>query len=127
MEYFDLRNKAETKAKELGLYTGNKEQDDKLDSLLSSLCYDFELHFRKLLENTDFKQGAKAMFDFVQDKAANNWHGNEKINDGCRHENEIATSWIEEAFREVSPGDYSTWIDITTLQKRIRELESELA
>lgn len=126
MEYFELRQRAEDKAKSLGLYTTDTKQNAVLDELLASLCYDFELYFRELLTDTEFHQGARAMFDFFLDKAANNWHGNPKINEQCEHESVIATSWAKEAFSQVSPSDYNLWVEITTLQSRIKELESQL-
>lgn len=72
---------------------------------------------------SDFEKGARAMFDNLMYRAANNFHGNPTTNKQCGIENELIERWAEDALDDVSPDSCSEWRDITTLTARIRQLE----
>ena len=74
----------------------------------------------------DFRAGARAMFDALLSRAANNYHGNPKVNDICQKENDLVRSWVVDALEEVSPDDHSEWITITELYLQNRELRRKL-
>lgn len=57
----------------------------------------------------DFRNGAKAMFDYLLYRAANNYHGNPKINERCAQENALVESWAAEALHSVTPEDHDEW------------------
>lgn len=79
------------------------------------------------LDLDSYRLGAKAMFDWFQYRAANNWHANPAQDKIRADENEIALDWIEDAFEGVSPEHKATWKDITKLLMEKRELEAKLA
>ena len=60
-----------------------------------------------------FRRGAKAMFDALAVRAANNRHGNEQINSACERENSVVMGWAEDALEEVSPESYVEWKGVT--------------
>ena len=62
--------------------------------------------------NADFQAGAKAMFDVLSYRAANNWHGNPMIDDACEQESKLVLSWIKDALEDVSPETISEWRSI---------------
>ena len=80
-----------------------------------------------------FKRGARAMFDALAMRAANNWHANEAINDLCNKENALVMDWAEDALDEVDPEDCTTWRELSKLsaenwelKQKIKEFESKL-
>lgn len=69
------------------------------------------------MNTEDFKAGAKAMFDYLLFRAANNWHVNPVIMKACDEENAIIESWAEDALESVDPEDHEEWISIQTAYK----------
>lgn len=63
----------------------------------------------------DFKAGARAMFDALLFRAANNYHPRYK--EQCDHENELIRSWAIDALEEVSPADCAQWRNIDAAYK----------
>ena len=59
-----------------------------------------------------FSAGAKAIFDAIHFRAANNYHGRPAVQAICDKENALVTSWINDALEEVSPEDMVTWRSI---------------
>ncbi len=57
----------------------------------------------------DFKAGARAMFDALLMRAANNWHSRPEVQDMCAKENKLIQEWAEDALDSVSPDDLATW------------------
>lgn len=57
-----------------------------------------------------FQDGAKAMFDALLFRVANNWHP--RAQEQCDVENEWATAWAADALDEVSPEDCAEWKSI---------------
>jgi hypothetical protein len=57
----------------------------------------------------DFRAGAKAMFDYIMFRAANNYHGRPDVQAVCTKENLLVTEWITDALDDVSPEDAATW------------------
>jgi hypothetical protein len=58
-------------------------------------------------ELDDFRKGARAMFDALLFRAANNFHPAHQA--ACDKENELIESWAKDALEEVSPDDFSAW------------------
>ena len=58
-------------------------------------------------ELDDFRKGARAMFDALLFRAANNYHPAHQA--ACDKENELIESWAKDALEEVSPDDSSEW------------------
>lgn len=57
-----------------------------------------------------FRAGAKAMFDALLYRVANNWHPRAQAE--CNAQNEWATEWAADALDEVSPEDCAKWKSI---------------
>lgn len=74
-----------------------------------------------------FIKGARAMFDHLMFKVANNWNCNPEIDKKCQEENDIITDWADDALRTVSPSSSARWKRLTDLERKIWELKSELA
>lgn len=72
----------------------------------------------------DFRLGAKAMFDYLLYRAANNYHGNPKINEWCKTENIIIEKWAEDALADVSPEDCTTWRTLREYGDEIEQLHT---
>lgn len=72
-----------------------------------------------------FREGAKALFDYLYTRAVNNYHGNEVVNEACEKENEVIFRWITDALASVSPKDHEEWLSITELNKEILRLKQE--
>ena len=64
----------------------------------------------------DFRAGARAMFDALLYRVANNWHP--RCQEECDRDNAWATEWAADALEEVSPEDCAAW-------KAIHEARSE--
>jgi len=80
-----------------------------------------------------FKRGARAMFDALAMRAANNWHASEEISRMCDKENALVMDWAEDALEEVDPEDCATWRELSKLsaenwelKQKIKDLESKL-
>jgi hypothetical protein len=58
---------------------------------------------------TEFQRGARAMFDYFHIRAANNWHGNPKVQEQCAKENTLLLSWVEDALESVDPAIHAEW------------------
>lgn len=71
----------------------------------------------------EFRKGARAMYDYLADRAANNWHGNPNTDEQCQQENKLVMSWAEDALSAVSPEDHNEWIMITKCVEEIRQLK----
>jgi len=52
---------------------------------------------------TDFQRGARAMFDCLMERAANNFHANPVIKEACEKENAIIEKWAADALETVDP------------------------
>jgi hypothetical protein len=65
-----------------------------------------------LSDDERFKAGAKAMFDYILFRAANNYHSRPDVQAACTKENLLVTEWITDALEEVSPEDAATWRSI---------------
>ena len=61
----------------------------------------------------EFYKGARAMFDYLLIRAANNYHGRREIQDICTKENKLITEWATDALEEISPDDYALWIGLS--------------
>lgn len=65
------------------------------------------------MDEESFKAGAKAMFDALQMRIANNWHPRfEKV---CAAENNWAHEWALDALEEVSPEYVATWRSLDSM------------
>jgi len=76
---------------------------------------------------SNFTAGAKAIFDALLFRAANNYHGNLDIDKACQAENAIIASWAEDALREVSPEICAEWHGVNDLIATNAELRAENA
>jgi hypothetical protein len=56
---------------------------------------------------TDFQKGARAMFDVLHVRAANNWHP--RYMDSCDKENKLIQEWATDALGEVDPNSLDEW------------------
>jgi hypothetical protein len=74
---------------------------------------------------TEFERGARAIFDYLLYRTANNYHGDPKIQKECDKENEIIASWAEDALDEVSEDSCSEWLQIIDLKNEIILLKEE--
>jgi hypothetical protein len=70
------------------------------------------LLFKDTMATEEFKAGAKAMFDYILFRAANNYHSRADIQILCNKENKLVTEWITDALEEVSPDSAATWQSI---------------
>lgn len=68
-----------------------------------------------------FTQGAKAVFDALQMRAANHWHGNPEVDKVCQRENKLVLEWAEEALEEVSPESVAKWRSLTDMFEQGRQ------
>lgn len=59
-----------------------------------------------------FRNGAKAMFDALLMRAANNWHARPEARAVCDAENKLIEEWAAEALEDVSPDDHTAWKSI---------------
>lgn len=66
-------------------------------------------------ELDDFRKGARAMFDALLFRAANNFHPAHQTE--CDKENKLIESWAKDALEEVSPDDFSEWRAIADAYK----------
>lgn len=73
-----------------------------------------------------FHAGAKAVFDNLLFRAANNWHANANINDKCDRENELIKDWAQDALEEVSPDSLMQWKSLTETGRKLDEALQEL-
>jgi len=69
-------------------------------------------HVGSTAELDDFRRGARAMFDALLMRAANNYHPAHQA--ACDKENRLIESWAKDALEEVSPEDYTEWRAIAT-------------
>lgn len=74
-----------------------------------------------------FRDGAKAMFDYFHERAANNYHGNPKVQESMDAENKTVLEWIGDALESVSPKDSCHWRDLTEEINLRMEAERKLA
>ena len=59
-----------------------------------------------------FRKGVKALFDYLQDRVANNYHANSDQMAELQKMNKVFEDWLSDALREVSEDDYNEWLDI---------------
>ncbi len=59
--------------------------------------------------NSEFRSGAKAMFDLLRTMTANHFHGDPEKDLVYQRENELFDEWVEDAFDLVSPEDCKGW------------------
>ena len=74
----------------------------------------------------EFRKGVRAMFDYLTYRAANNYHGNPRINARCDEENSIINSWAAEALHTISPDDHMEWCSIVELRKENIQLRADI-
>lgn len=74
----------------------------------------------------EFRKGARAMFDHLTYRAANNYHGKPEINARCDEENAIINSWASEALKTVSPEDHMEWCSIVELRQENIQLRADI-
>lgn len=67
---------------------------------------------------TEFQRGARAMFDALMTRAANNYHGNPAINDQCNLENKLVEEWAVDALEEIDPESHREWLSIGEAYER---------
>ncbi len=60
----------------------------------------------------EFRNGAKAMFDALSFRAANNYHERPAMQEKCDKENELIEAWALDALKEISPDDHRGWMAI---------------
>ena len=75
----------------------------------------------------DFKRGAKAMFDYLLFRAANNYHFNAEKNAVREQFNDQLRDWVTDALEWVSPDDHAEWKSLSDSFQTIAELETDLA
>jgi hypothetical protein len=73
----------------------------------------------------EFRAGARAFFDHLLSRAANNWHP--AAMEACEKENALIHEWAEDALASVSPEDHETWRSIVELQAEVHRLNQQLA
>ena len=76
------------------------------DGVLNSGC---ESCNHKTEHDAVFRAGARAMFDSLACRAANNYSGNPEANAQLQEESALVMSWAEDALLEVDPDDYEEW------------------
>ena len=79
----------------------------------NSLRKDAE-RYRLNIESIDmsreaFRQGARAFFDHLMCRAANNYHGNPELQRQCDQDNKLIEEWAADALEAVSPEDFGDW------------------
>lgn len=77
-------------------------------------------------QGEDFRKGVRAVFDYLHMWAANNYHGNPKMNKLCDVENELVLRLAEDALEEISEADCVEWVEIKQLLEENRELRAQL-
>ena len=78
----------------------------KTSGILSPTCGNCP---NKVERDEAFRAGAKAMFDSLAIRAANNYDSNLVINQSLQKENALVMAWAEDAFMEVDPDDFDQW------------------
>lgn len=73
-----------------------------------------------------FDKGVRACFDYIRNKAANNWHQNPAIQKVCDQENELLCELADDLLIELSPDQMATWKTITDLLQEVADLKSKL-
>lgn len=73
-----------------------------------------------------FRAGVKAMFDHLLTRVANHWHGLPELNKQCEYDNNLVSEWAQNALKEVSPEDYTTWVNIHEQHNEIMKLRQQL-
>jgi hypothetical protein len=66
-----------------------------------------------MMDEESFKAGAKAMFDALQMRIANNWHP--RFEKYCDDQNNWAHEWALDALDEVSPEDVAVWRSLNSM------------
>ena len=61
------------------------------------------------MSRESFRQGARAFFDHLMCRAANNYHGNPDLQKQCDQDNKLIEEWAADALEAVSPEDFSDW------------------
>lgn len=59
-----------------------------------------------------FRSGVKAIFDYLQDRVANNYHANSDQMAELQKMNKVFEDWLSDALQEVSENDYHEWMDL---------------
>lgn len=65
-----------------------------------------------LIEPECFRKGVKALFDYLQDRVANNYHANSDQMAELQKMNKVFENWLSDALQEVSEDDYREWLDL---------------
>ena len=63
-------------------------------------------------ELTEFQRGVRAMFDYFAFRAANNYHGNPRMNELCNEENKLIMDWARDALYETDEDSFCEWDSI---------------
>lgn len=87
---------------------------------------DTVIEFSDTYKKELFDQGVKASFDYIRNRAANNYHQKPEIQKVCDAENELLYSVSDDLLTELSPDRAAEWKTISSLLAEIRELKSQL-
>jgi hypothetical protein len=60
-----------------------------------------------------FRNGSKAMFDYLLMRTANHYHGNPEIQKQCDYDNELIEQWATDALESVSHEDAIEWRSVS--------------
>jgi len=63
----------------------------------------------------EFSRGVKEAFDWLMFRSANHYHGNPKIQARCDVENDWLTECAKDMLHDLSPDDYTEWLNIRNL------------
>ena len=61
-----------------------------------------------------FRKGVKALFDYLQDRVANNYHANSDQMTELQKMNKVFEDWLSDALQEISEDDYQEWLETNT-------------
>ena len=59
-----------------------------------------------------FRKGVKALFDYLQDRVANNYHANSDQMTELQKMNKVFEDWLSDALQEISEDDYQEWLEL---------------
>lgn len=71
--------------------------------------------------SSEFQRGARAMFDCLMNRAANNFHADPVIQAACEKENATVEEWVADALDTVDPASYREWKSIEAAYERGRK------
>ncbi len=101
---------------------GNMEVPEMME-LVKSIIFNTDVKSDR--DGLMFLKGVTAMYDFVQMRTANHWHGNPATDKICQIENDFATEMFEDAFMSLHPDGMYKWKEIGKLQNEINALKGK--